>query len=292
MSASASVTSILNLRDAGATVNNFLGARRLREGLLFRSARPDEASSEDRDRLKNDIGIKTVVDLRTKTEHLKQMQKRQPLHQPGPVAAIQTNDDLAQSVKIPGLHYVNVSLAGKGLERHLAWQLSWWNLFQLIFYHIIGQRVKVMAIMGREVLQVRGLVGLGLDTLDYCHGETVQVLRTFLDQEALPSLVHCTQGKDRTGLIIALVLMILDVPIPAIEHDYALTDAALNADRDVRFKEIQEVGLSQSWGRTDPNMIKAIAEHITTHYGGLDQYLDLIGFGQDQRDRLRELLLY
>ncbi|KAM0335731.1 hypothetical protein ACHAQA_000781 [Verticillium albo-atrum] len=287
-----SVISILNLRDVGKTVNTFLGERRVREGLLFRSARPDEASREDRARLRDDLGIKTVVDLRTKTEHLKQMQKRQPQPQSETPAIAQTNDAAAKPVKIPGLRYTNISLAGKGLERHLAWQLSWWNLFQLIFYHVLGYRIQAMAIMGREVLQVRGLVGLGLDTMDYCQGETVAVLQSFLGPEGLPSLVHCTQGKDRTGLIIALVLMMLNIPVAAIEHDYALTDAALGADKDERLKEIREIGLTKNWGSTDPRMITAIAEHLSTKYGGLDEYLDIIGFDLDQRKQLRELLLY
>ncbi|MFI0424146.1 tyrosine-protein phosphatase [Spongiactinospora sp. 9N601] len=41
--------------------------------------------------------------------------------------------------------------------------------------------------------------------------------------DALPALVHCTAGKDRTGLVIALALAVAGVPDEVIAEDYALT---------------------------------------------------------------------
>ncbi|KAJ3560632.1 hypothetical protein NPX13_g9238 [Xylaria arbuscula] len=50
---------ILNFRDVGKTVNDFLGKKVLREGVLYRSARPDDATISDRRRLKEEVGIRT-----------------------------------------------------------------------------------------------------------------------------------------------------------------------------------------------------------------------------------------
>jgi protein-tyrosine phosphatase len=47
----------------------------------------------------------------------------------------------------------------------------------------------------------RGLVGLGLDTLDQSTKEIHEALSLYANPSALPSIVHCTQGKDRTGEI-------------------------------------------------------------------------------------------
>ena len=105
-------------------------------------------------------------------------------------------------------------------------------------------------------------------------------------------LAHCTQGKDRTGQVIALVLMILGVPIDAIEHDYFLTDPALASVQEERLKEIHELGLTDEWGMCAPDLIKAIAKHLQEKYGGLDVYLDGIGFGGTERKRMRDLMLY
>ncbi|MGI5282903.1 tyrosine-protein phosphatase [Nonomuraea polychroma] len=43
----------------------------------------------------------------------------------------------------------------------------------------------------------------------------------------LPALVHCAAGKDRTGIVIALILDLVGVDHEAIVRDYALTAKAL-----------------------------------------------------------------
>ena len=42
---------------------------------------------------------------------------------------------------------------------------------------------------------------------------------------ALPGLIHCTAGKDRTGLVAALVLDVIGVPDELIAADYAMSSA-------------------------------------------------------------------
>ena len=36
----------------------------------------------------------------------------------------------------------------------------------------------------------------------------------------MPSLIHCAHGKDRTGVVIMLLLLICDTPHEAIVQDY------------------------------------------------------------------------
>lgn len=104
--------------------------------------------------------------------------------------------------------------------------------------------------------------------------------------------MHCTQGKDRTGLIVTLVLLILEVPIKAIEHDYALTNGALESEREERLVEMRELGLTDDWFETAPDMIVRVAQHLDSVHGGVQEYLDKIGFLKADRQKLRELLLY
>lgn len=59
--------------------------------------------------------------------------------------------------------------------------------------------MEAISILGREVMLPRGLVRLGLDTLDQSKAEIRETLKLYTDAAALPSIVHCTQGKDRTG---------------------------------------------------------------------------------------------
>ena len=59
--------------------------------------------------------------------------------------------------------------------------------------------------------------------LDLRRAQFVETLATLAAPGALPALVHCAVGKDRTGTITALVLGIARVPAETIAEDYALS---------------------------------------------------------------------
>ena len=46
----------------------------------------------------------------------------------------------------------------------------------------------------------------------------------------LPMVFHCTAGKDRTGILAALILLVLGVPEEQVIKDYLLTDRFLDTD--------------------------------------------------------------
>ncbi|RYP12586.1 hypothetical protein DL767_011244 [Monosporascus sp. MG133] len=158
---------ILNFRDVGKTVNDFLGYRLVKEGVLYRSARPDDASPRDRETLKNELGIKTVMDLRTETEHLMQAEKHR--------AAAGADLETIPARRIPGVRYSEIKITGRQFERFLLSHLSWLGFFQFIFLYILGYRVQAISVISREVMLPRGLVRLGLDTLDQSGGEIAEV---------------------------------------------------------------------------------------------------------------------
>ncbi|TRX95361.1 hypothetical protein FHL15_003692 [Xylaria flabelliformis] len=287
---------ILNFRDVGKTVNDYLGRKQtmgwgrvVREGVLFRSARPDEATLDDRRRLTEELGIRTVVDLRSKTEHASQAKKRQA-DMKTPVA-LKSNAALAEPVQIPGLIYRQVLVNGRRLERALLKQLSWWSFIKLIFLYIFGFRVQAISIIGEEVMQPLGLVGLSLLTLDESGPEIVEALQTLISAHTpSPTLVHCTQGKDRTGMIIALALLILQVPTDAVEHDYLLSQPGLDPERKERVAEMVQIGLTPAWGDCPLDLIQRVRGHLDVQYGGVEGYLDFIGFEADDRVRFVEVL--
>jgi protein-tyrosine phosphatase len=51
-----------------------------------------------------------------------------------------------------------------------------------------------------------------------------EVITHLATRENLPAVFHCTAGKDRTGMVAALVLALVGVPDDVIVHDYTLTD--------------------------------------------------------------------
>ncbi|KAI1490344.1 protein-tyrosine phosphatase-like protein [Biscogniauxia mediterranea] len=294
---------IPNFRDVGKTVNDFLGRKVLREGVLYRSARPDDATPEDRRRLASELGIRTVVDLRTKTEHLKQAEKRKQRQREAAAAADPEEEE--EEVRIPGIHYREIKVTGPRFERFLLSQLSWWNFFKLIIIFLLGYRTRAIRIITREAMLPRGLIGLGTITLDKSGPEISEILHALVLPSSTPLLIHCTQGKDRTGLIVALILMALSspspssssppsftpiVPLPAIEHDYLLTRASLSEAVVAAAEEMREIGLTPEWAECPGDFVRAVRAHLDAAYGGVVPYLEGIGVGAEARRRLVEVL--
>lgn len=163
---------------------------------------------------------------------------------------------------------------------------------KLLFLYLFGYRIDAIKIMTQQVMIPRGLLTLGNDTLDRSGTDIREVLNLYSRPEVMPNLIHCTHGKDRTGLICMLVLMILDVPREAIEHDYHLTDLAVQQDVQSRLAEVREVGLADDWVYTAPGQISHAEKHLHDQYGGLGPYLEYIGMTKADQDRIREALLY
>ncbi|TVY65752.1 hypothetical protein LSUE1_G006314 [Lachnellula suecica] len=290
---------ILNFRDVGKTINNLLGEKRMAEGKLFRSARPDDATLSDRKRLREEYGIKTIMDLRTvsaalslpdihtnqrSTEHANQLKKREgDLKIP---ALVQSNAALAEPLQISGIKYLEVNINGKGFERSLLWQLKYWSFIKLVALMASGYRMQAISILGREVMQPRGLVGLGFDSIDHCGPEIAEALREFSNPANHPVLTHCTQGKDRTGLLIAFILLLLEIPVLAIAHDYVMSESELLPERESRLVEIRSIGLTEDFAGCPPGWIEEMRKHLEEKYGGVRAYCRGIGFTEAEEERL------
>lgn len=51
-----------------------------------------------------------------------------------------------------------------------------------------------------------------------------EVVRLLVDPASLPMVVHCSAGKDRTGIVIAVILMLLGVSFERVVQDYLQTN--------------------------------------------------------------------
>lgn len=175
---------------------------------------------------------------------------------------------------------------------------------------LVQYRMAAIRILATNVMSPRGLVGLSKDSLQFCQSEILQVrlstypiplssstllilpqaLEVYIDPQAYPILVHCTQGKDRSGLIIMIVLFILRVPVDAVKEDYILSGQGLDRVRDSMMEEIREIGMDEKYILAPGEVVEEVWEFLQEG-GGVDVYLDGIGFGESKRQKLRELLL-
>jgi protein-tyrosine phosphatase len=108
-------------------------------------------------------------------------------------------------------------------------------------------------------------------------------------------LVHCAAGKDRTGLVAALLLGLVGVAPTTIAADYALTDECLRP-RNQEWLErgpgdrAEREALLLRYAPTADVMLEVL-DHVTERYGGVEAYLLHAGVAPDDLARLRARLL-
>ena len=280
--------SILNFRDVGASINHFSNTQLLRSGLFYRSARPDSATSSDQQRLKDDFKIRTIIDLRTPTEHIEQARKHANTH-PSSTPAVAHKDPMAP-FRISDIKYESINLNGSGYSNALIKQLSYFSAAKLIFYYTFGWRKDAIAILASNVMASRGLDGLAIDSLVHSKREIDAIFKVLCKADSYPLLVHCTQGKDRTGLTVVLVCMLCDVPLDAIERDYRLSESELMAERVEKLEEVRSIGLPDTFADCPEDWTRVVYKYVNEDLGGVEKYLQDCGVSSEQQEALKKLL--
>ncbi|KAK7055220.1 tyrosine serine protein [Favolaschia claudopus] len=272
-------TGIYNFRDVGSVVNSLSGKKNIKEKTLYRSGRLDDATSTDRKKLVSEYSLQTVIDLRTKSEHIKQTQTHQKQQFRG------------SHHEQPPWDVIYINFAGRNFEMNMLKQLRWWQLLWFMILMLFQFRMHAIRILGRNVLGPKGLLGLSKDSLLFCQREILQSLEIYTSFKSYPLLIHCTQGKDRAGLIIMLLLFICKIPLEHIKADYALSNEGLAPVRASMIKEVEEIGMAADYTLAPPQVVDTVYDFLQTEYGGVEAYLNLIGFGKEKRQTVRRLLL-
>jgi len=129
--------------------------------------------------------------------------------------------------------------------------------------------------------------------LERCSQTIVEVLRTIA--YAAPGVVvfHCAAGKDRTGLISALLLDLLGVGRDQIAQDYAISEEWLLPRTRQWLEPLDEAQRAFALGlmRTAPEYMHFVLNYLDERYGGTSAYLQQAGFSAANLNALRERLV-
>jgi len=112
-----------------------------------------------------------------------------------------------------------------------------------------------------------------------------------------PTLVHCTVGKDRTGVTVALALAAVGADREAIIADYALTESQLPQERNrkiVAFLQSQhpEAQHAIALATLSPaEVMRAILDEVDQRWGSAAEYLLAHGMTAPELAALRETLV-
>lgn len=107
-------------------------------------------------------------------------------------------------------------------------------------------------------------------------------------------VVHCAAGKDRTGLVAALLLRLCGVPLAEVDADYAASEQSLRAARRAWIEEAadsDERARRLSAAETPAGAMTEVLERLERRHGSVAQYLASAGLAPVVRDRLRSRML-
>lgn len=125
--------------------------------------------------------------------------------------------------------------------------------------------------------------------------QIAQILSIIAERASHPVIVHCTAGKDRTGVLVAVLMALLGVDDEVIVDDYMLSAEAMTALRQQlieRYPEGRDVieRANELFSATPGNIANLLAS-LRQQYGTVEAYAASAGAGPDVVSGLRDALL-
>ena len=245
-----------NTRDIGGYPAGDLGT--LRWGQIIRSDELSRLTAGDFKKLE-DMGLKTVIDLRTRKEHDESPTVWQGDHPPRffhfPVG--DANNDWFTAQR-------------KMMKKNR------FNEEQALSHMVEGYRMIA-------------------DEGTSSYRELMEVV---LDESNWPVLIHCSAGKDRSGIAVVLIMEALRVDRETIMQEYLLTNELSRIEDKAAFiaRESKNAAKGTKFSKGVPasawlpivgvrkEMLEAFYHRIDDDYGSMDAYLT--GLGVDNNARL------
>lgn len=120
-----------------------------------------------------------------------------------------------------------------------------------------------------------------------------QIIREILDSDE-PILYHCTAGKDRTGIISALILKILKFDNDVIFEEYLVSNDLRKKVINNRLKLANtfhfvypklDIGVVEKSSWIERHFLQTAFDEIDEKYGSMDHYINqVLGISENQRE--------
>jgi protein-tyrosine phosphatase len=244
-----------NTRDIGGYQTSDL--RTLRRGQIIRSENLSRLTASDFQKLE-EIGVKTVIDLRTDREH-----------DQSPTVWLGDNPPRFFHFPIGDAHNDWFKAQRKLMKR------SSFTRKHALEHMVEGYRM--IAEEGPPSLQ--------------------KLMDVVLDQSNWPVLIHCNAGKDRAGVAVTLILEALGVDRETIMEEFLLTNEISRTEEKAIFlsKKHKKSGRGEKLRRgpsasawfpivgVQAEMLEAFYASVDEQYGSMDAFLTEIGVDQEAR---------
>ena len=276
--------SVPNFRDLGLTrcANN----RVVRPGVLYRAATPCNITAEDESQL---TSIRTVLDLRSQHDAHKDSGERRlapkTAYKPLLNEEMMRGAMLERARKRPAVfaHVIALGVAKKlSPSRRLRDRLA------------AASDVRLARLF--DTVSLADVYWLILSQSTDLLREACELAAT---EESLPLLIHCTHGKDRTGVLVALLLLAVGVSEDAVLADYALSHEwgcsvegqhAMRQSFPERLRPYLRDGLLEEWCCAPVGELQQVLRRLESEHGSVAAYLDSIGVDDSCRRQLAVVL--
>lgn len=136
-----------------------------------------------------------------------------------------------------------------------------------------------------------------LEIIDTMAPSLGELLAGLVDPGGLPAVFHCAGGKDRTGIVAALLLRILGVDRDTVLDDYELTRRWRTVEHEPELVgRLLDLGFGrdavESMLGSHRSVMAAALDHLDHEHGGVEPYLlGPAGLAAEVIDELRERLV-
>jgi protein-tyrosine phosphatase len=240
--------SVMNFRDIGG----YRGARgkTVVWRRIFRSAEFRDISRGDLDRLTQELGVVSIIDLRSEFELKKQ------------------SNGLLEAC---GIRYCNIALMTDDDDDPNDNAKRYDNLPNLGDFYLDLMRKREF---GTQV---------------------VEALRMIADPSNHPLVFHCAVGKDRTGILTAMLLKLLGVKEDDIIEDYTLSEPYMD-ELLARIRANPKEGegipdIPDCFWKASAESMKKLLSTLKKEYISIEKYLIQMGMPSDLPKQLKNILL-
>lgn len=251
--------SVRNPRDLGGYRG--LDNRKIKSHRLLRTGNISQITEKDEEFLK-DYGLVKIIDLRSKLECKKHPDK-----------------------EIDGVEHYNLALSESdntaGGKKNIEEIFEKYRVDEYAGFRMMCERYH------NHIAKKHAQITLH------------KILEVLANTEEGAVLYHCSEGKDRTGLVTVVLLYILGVDMETIRQDYLYSNYMLNDYRAKRDRIMKENG-ENLYFRANMRILGSVSDAfldtslitIEKEFGGFDNYLkNELGVTPDLQEALRELYL-
>jgi protein-tyrosine phosphatase len=226
----------------------------LKKGMLYRSGDLSKATDADLEHIAS-LGIKTICDLRSESER-----RREPDRVPAAKPFTFFNIPMRPIIDYHARSLGRLLSLMFGSERRMDYVAESYQAYREYATNYLPQ---LKALFWR-----------------------------ISNPENMPVLIHCSAGKDRTGVVSSLIQLVLGVSVETAMDDYLKTNGNLSAYTEDVFRRLSKLGyFGVPWKRlyiplfaARADFLNAALEQVEEEFGAVDEWFRRgLGFSEKEQ---------